>query len=67
MLVENVLKPDDIQAYGGGLRDFIYQDVRGGRCMTRDNKSYHTVEELDDFDAVSLYPSAMSRLHLPLG
>jgi hypothetical protein len=35
--------------------------------MTRANKIYHTIEELVDFDAVSLYPSAMARLELPLG
>lgn len=35
--------------------------------MTRRNQQWHTITKLCDFDAVSLYPSAMKRLHLPLG
>ena len=35
--------------------------------MSRDNKMYHLTSELNDFDAVSLYPSAMHRLYIPTG
>ena len=35
--------------------------------MTRDNKKHHLTSELNDFDAVSLYPSAMHRLYIPTG
>lgn len=30
--------------------------------MTRDNEKWITEESIDDFDAVSLYPSAIERL-----
>lgn len=43
-------------------RVFIQRSVSGGRCMTKENKVYHVTTELDDFDAVSLYPSAMSSM-----
>ena len=35
--------------------------------MTRLNKRYIVHEELADFDAVSLYPSAMARLYCVKG
>ena len=51
-----------------GLPDtFIRQAITGGRCMTRRNQCWHTTIPLVDFDAVSLYPSAMSILRVPLG
>jgi hypothetical protein len=34
----------------------------GGRTMMAENKQHHIKEEVDDFDAVSLYPSAMKRV-----
>lgn len=47
----------------GRPREFIQRCVVGGRCMTRDNKKWKvTGKEVADFDAVSLYPSAMSRM-----
>lgn len=46
----------------GVPRDFIQKCVVGGRCMTRDNKKWHVMEELDDLDGVSLYPSAIAKL-----
>lgn len=46
----------------GTPRLFIQKCVVGGRVMCRDNEKQHTSHELADFDAVSLYPSAMSRL-----
>jgi hypothetical protein len=44
------------------LLGFIRQSTVGGRVMTRDNQKHHTKHKLADFDAVSLYPSAMSEL-----
>lgn len=43
-------------------RDFIQRCVIGGKVMTRDNQKFEVKEEIDDFDAVSLYPSAMVRM-----
>ena len=43
-------------------REFIYKCVDGGRTMTRQNKKWYVNKMLDDFDAVSLYPSAMARM-----
>jgi hypothetical protein len=43
-------------------REFIQKCIVGGRCMTRDNQKFHITEELADFDAKSLYPSAMNRM-----
>lgn len=46
----------------GVPRDFIQKCVVGGRCMTRDSKKWKTQKKVADFDAVSLYPSAMARM-----
>ena len=53
--------------YSGVVRAFIQQAVYGGSCMTRDNEMWLTNVLLYDFDAVSLYPSAMARLYLQTG
>lgn len=42
---------------------FVRQCVTGGRCMLRRNEKQFVVGAVMDFDAVSLYPSAMARLH----
>ena len=53
-------------------REFISRCVTGGRCMLRDNRKCKTQSSspigqsstpIVDFDAVSLYPSAMARLY----
>ncbi len=45
-------------------REFISRCIIGGRCMLSDNKPQPTSgEPVVDFDAVSLYPSAMHRLY----
>lgn len=46
----------------GVARYFIQKTVIGGRCMSASNKMYDIEKNLNDFDAVSLYPSAMKRL-----
>lgn len=44
-------------------RDFIQRCLVGGRCMTNNNKKYKVLNaKIADFDAVSLYPSAMYRM-----
>ena len=57
----------DLYQVGGVVRKFCSHAVYGGRCMTAYNKKWHTTVELCDFDAVSLYPSAMSRLYTVKG
>lgn len=55
----------------GNLRNFVQQAVMGGRVATRRNQKYHTgrqkLGKFADFDGVSLYPSACSRLESELG
>ena len=54
---------DDCYKISGVAQDFIRKAAHGGRVMTRKNKKYHVTNKiLSDFDAVSLYPSAMFRL-----
>lgn len=60
-------KIPDYYLYGGIVRAFIQKAVYGGRCMTRLNRRWSVNEELADFDAVSLYPSAMNRLYCVKG
>ena len=53
---------EGVKQISGTPREFIQRCIVGGRCMTRLNKKYHVKKELQDFDAVSLYPSAMCRM-----
>ena len=57
----------DLFQIGGVVRKFCSHAVYGGRCMTAFNKKWHVKKNLCDFDAVSLYPSAMSRLYTVKG
>ena len=53
----------DVYQLSGVPRHFIQKCVVGGRCMTRDNMKHKKLKcEISDFDAVSLYPSAMTRM-----
>jgi hypothetical protein len=47
--------------FSGIIQDYIARCIIGGRCMTNNNKMYHVKGKLSDFDACSLYPSAMNR------
>ena len=47
---------------GGHVREFMARAIYGGRCMCAFNKKWHTTKKICDYDAVSLYPSAMRRL-----
>ena len=60
-------KINNYYKYSGVVRAFIQKAVYGGRCMTRDNKKWKVFKILSDFDAVSLYPSAMKRLYCQTG
>lgn len=54
--------------YSGTVRAFIQKAIYGGRCMTRDNEKWKVENcELLDYDARSLYPSAMNRLYCQTG
>jgi len=47
----------------GTPRAFIQQCIVGGRTMTAENEKQHLADvKMADFDAVSLYPSAMERM-----
>lgn len=48
---------------GGHPHHYMRNAVYGGRCMTAYNKKWHIQQPISDFDAVSLYPSAISRLY----
>ena len=51
----------DVYEMSGSCRLFCERAVVGGRCMTAHNKKQIS-GPVEDFDAVSLYPSAMARL-----
>ena len=53
---------EDVYEIGGTPQRFIQKSVVGGRCMTNSNLMILCYELLNDFDAVSLYPSAMSMM-----
>jgi hypothetical protein len=50
---------DECYDLAGKPKQFIQRCVSGGRCMTRNNEKLRVRGKLQDFDAVSLYPSAM--------
>lgn len=63
---------DELYEVSGGLRDYIQKSVRGGRVYVNPNYQMTVInDEISDFDGVSLYPSAISRLckeyGLPVG
>ena len=53
---------DDVYKLGGIPQLFIQGCVVGGRTMTAKNEKISIEERVNDFDAVSLYPSAMARM-----
>ena len=50
---------DNVYQTSGVIQQFISRCVVGGRVMTNSNKQYHVKRKMGDFDACSLYPSAM--------
>ena len=60
---QNVYLPNgNLYEVGGHVREFLAKAVYGGRCMCAYNKKWHINKPIYDYDAVSLYPSAMNRL-----
>jgi hypothetical protein len=53
---------DNVCMLSGVVQHYISNCIVGGRCMTKNNQSYHVIDEIDDFDACSLYPSAIARM-----
>jgi hypothetical protein len=53
---------DGVYLLSGTPRAFIQKCMVGGRTMISNNKKCIVNKSVDDFDAVSLYPSAMERL-----
>lgn len=53
---------DGVYKLGGIPQLFIQGCVVGGRTMTANNEKINIEERVNDFDAVSLYPSAMARM-----
>jgi len=53
---------DNIYYLQGIPQIFISRCIVGGRTMLKDNKKQQTKENINDFDGVSLYPSAMNAM-----
>ena len=53
---------EDVKQLSSTPRDYIMKCMVGGRTMCAENSKHHKTGRIQDFDAVSLYPSAMSRL-----
>ena len=53
---------DDVYQISGVLQQYISKCVVGGRVMTANNKMYHVKKKIADFDACSLYPSAIYQM-----
>ena len=51
-----------IYMFSGVIQHYISNCIVGGRCMTHNNRMYHVKGKIADFDAFSLYPSAMRRI-----
>ena len=58
---------NNLHKYKGDIKNYIRRSIRGGRCMVCNNKKIKAEGNIVDFDACSLYPSAMKRLYLPTG
>lgn len=66
-LLEKTLTGKNIWEYSGDVKATISKAIYGGRCMSAWNRSHHVTGKICDFDAVSLYPSAIARMYLPTG
>mgnify|MGYP003133504950 FL=1 len=53
---------DGVYQIGGVVREFINKSLVGGRTMLCENKKQYRNGKVADYDAVSLYPSAMKRM-----
>ena len=55
---------DNVYQTSGVLQQFISRCVVGGRVVTNSNTQYHVNRKIADFDACSLYPSAIHNMHV---
>lgn len=53
---------EDVSQLEGSLRKFTERAAWGGRVCLRNNEPTHVIGDMQDFDGVSLYPSAMARI-----
>jgi hypothetical protein len=53
---------NEVNQFSGVVREFMQKCVVGGRVMVANNKKNIVEGKVSDFDAVSLYPSAMFRM-----
>ena len=53
---------DDVYMVSSTPREYMMKCIEGGRVMCADNEKHNIELKVADFDAVSLYPSAMDRL-----
>ena len=53
---------DDVTMVSSTPREYMMKCIEGGRVMCADNVKHNIELNVADFDAVSLYPSAMHRL-----
>jgi len=61
-------KIKNLYSVGGHVKEFMSRAIFRGRCMGAWNKKWKiTNRKIGDFDAVSLYPSAIFRLYLATG
>ena len=80
-IMKNVIYPNgNLFMVGGHVRHFMSRAIYGGRCMCAYNKKWRLKGDyispngeslcnctIVDYDAVSLYPSAMARLYIVEG
>ena len=50
---------DNVYQISGAIQQLITKCVVGGRVMINSNKQHHVKKKIAEFDACSLYPSAM--------
>ena len=52
----------DCYELSGLPREFITKAMIGGRCMTANNEKHAQNIKINDLDATSLYPTAMTKI-----
>ena len=61
---------EGVRKLEGTIRAFVQQSIIGGKVVTKDHKKWHlkNTSHIQDFDAVALYPTAMSEIKgFPIG
>ena len=62
MMREVYIPNGNLYQLNGEIQRFIQKTIYGGRCMTAGNIRHKVSKKMADFDACSLYPSAMRRM-----